>query len=97
MTMNNEVLLAEENMDLCIVIDLQERKRMRFRKPIIHENGNLSVEEAISLMQTTSTASIASTAAPSAEAGLQRKRASPRCSNCHQIGHIRTSCPSRHI
>lgn len=24
-----------------------------------------------------------------------RKRAPPRCSNCHMIGHIRTSCPSK--
>jgi hypothetical protein len=26
---------------------------------------------------------------------VSKKRAPPRCSNCHQIGHIRTSCPSR--
>jgi hypothetical protein len=26
---------------------------------------------------------------------VHKKRAPPRCSNCHQIGHIRTSCPSR--
>jgi hypothetical protein len=26
---------------------------------------------------------------------VPRKRAPPQCSNCHQIGHIRTSCPSR--
>lgn len=24
-----------------------------------------------------------------------RKRAPPRCSNCHQIGHIRSSCTAR--
>lgn len=29
------------------------------------------------------------------EPGLKRKHAPPQCSNCRQIGHIRTSCPSR--
>ena len=97
MTMNNEVLLAEENMDLCIVIDLQEREIKRSRKAITHKNGSLNVEEAISLMQTASAASTASAALYPAEAGLQRKCAPPRCSDCHQIGHKRTSCPSRQI
>jgi hypothetical protein len=26
---------------------------------------------------------------------VPRKRAPPQCSNCHQIGYIRTSCPTR--
>jgi hypothetical protein len=29
------------------------------------------------------------------EETMPRKRAPPRCSNCHQVGHIRTGCPNR--
>ena len=97
MAMHNEVLLAEENMDLRIAIDLQECKRKHSRKAIIHENDCLNMEEAINLIQTAFTASTASATVSPAEAGLQRKRAPLRCSDCHQIGHKRTSYPSRQM
>ena len=67
------------------------------RKPIIHGNGSLNVEEAISLMEAATTASTAVTAASLIEASLQHKRAPLRCSKCHQIGHTRASCPNHQI
>ena len=90
MAMHNVALLTQENIDLRTAIKLQEHKRKRSKKAIIH-NNSLNMEQAMSLIQT------ASIAASPTETSLQRKRAPPRCSNCHQIGHTRTSCTSRQL
>lgn len=89
MAMYNTELLAQESRDLHTEIDLQECKKKRSGKPILHQNDSLDIQQS---HQPDATSTPAST-----EAILQHKRASPRCSDCRKIGHIRTSCPSCQI
>lgn len=96
MAMYNTELLAQESRDLHTEIDLQECKKKRSGKPILHQNDSLDVKEATRLIQQSHQPDATSTPA-STEAILQHKRASPRWSGCRKIGHIRTSCPSCQI
>jgi hypothetical protein len=85
-TMHKVLLLDQEIKRLRAANEKRKRKRATPR-PYIATGGVLTGAEGQQLAQE---AIQAMEMEP-----VPKKRAPPQCSNCHQIGHIRTSCPSR--
>jgi hypothetical protein len=85
-TMHEVILLRHQMAELRAVNEKQKRKRMAPRSYIATggvltgAEGQQRAQEAIQMM---------------VGEPVPKKRAPPQCSNCHQIGHIRTSCRSR--
>jgi hypothetical protein len=86
-TMHKVLLLDQEVKELRAANEVQKRKRTAPRS-FIATGGVLTGSEGQQLAQE-------AIQRMGLEDPIPRKRAPPRCSNCHQIGHIRTSCPSR--
>jgi hypothetical protein len=83
-TMHKVLLLDQEIKGLRAANEKQKRKRATPRS-FIATRGVLTGAEGQQLAQE----------AIQMMEPVAKKRAPPRCSNCHQIGHTRTSCPSR--
>jgi hypothetical protein len=83
-TMHKVLLLDQEIKGLRAANEKQKRKRATPRS-FIATGGVLTGAEGQQLAQE----------AIQMMEPVAKKRAPPRCSNCHQIGHTRTSCPSR--
>jgi hypothetical protein len=85
-TMDEVILLRHQMTDLRAANEKQKRKHaapkfyIATRGVLTGAEGQQLAQEAVQMMV--------------GKPGC-RKRAPPRCSNCYQIGHIRTSCPSR--
>jgi hypothetical protein len=86
-TMHKVLLLDQEVKELRAANKVQKQKRTAPRS-FIATGGVLTGSEGQQLAQE-------ALQRMGLEDPIPRKRAPPRCSNCHQIGHIRTSCPSR--
>jgi hypothetical protein len=84
--MHKVLLLDQEIKGLRAVNEKQKQKRATPRSYIATRGvltgaeGQQLAQEAIQVMEMEP---------------VPKKRAPPRCSNYHQIGHIRTSCPTR--
>lgn len=83
-TMHKVLLLDQEIKGLHAANKKQKRKRTTPRS-FIATGGVLTGTEGQQLAQE----------AIQVMEPVPKKRAPPQCSDCHQIGHIRTSCPSR--
>jgi uncharacterized protein with von Willebrand factor type A (vWA) domain len=86
-TMHEVILLQHQMTELRAANEKQKQKHTAPRS-FIPTGGVLTGSEGQQLAQE-------SMQAMDLVESVPRKRAPPRCSNCHQIGHIRTSCPSR--
>lgn len=88
--MNNAVLLDHEVYNLRMANQRQKRKR-ETSKTYIASGGVLTGAEGQQRVQ-----EVQEVDREVAEDGERpRKRAPPQCTNCHLIGHNRTSCPTR--
>jgi hypothetical protein len=86
-TMHEVILLRHQVIELRAANKRQKQKRAAPRS-YIATGGVLTGSEGQQLAQE-------ALQAMDLVEPIHKKRAPPRCSNCHQIGHIRTSCPSR--
>jgi hypothetical protein len=66
-------------------------KKKRRSKKKLRATGSLTVGEAQEMIQRTD---LLAEIAAERRSQQPRSRAPPECSNCHQIGHIRTHCPN---
>jgi hypothetical protein len=97
MAMNNAVLLAKENQDLCATHEKQLQNRKRSRRQIEAAEG-FSIQEGQEFIQQQNQAAEAiPTIAPEQVVDIERRPqwAPPRCSDCHILGHRRLQCPQR--
>jgi hypothetical protein len=93
----NASLLARENTNLRTAFEEERQKKKRSKRQLSPADG-LAIQEARDLILLRnglleeegggSSSSTLLTLEP-------RKRAPPRCSDCHIIGHTRTRCPNR--
>jgi hypothetical protein len=94
--MNSATILVQENYNLQAANNHQKQKRINKGRPI-DRPGILIVSEG---REITAASLIAQEALqlPNPEVALGARRRAPRtCSNCKQIGHIRTYCPNNLI
>ena len=97
LAMNSGILLAQENQDLRAAHEKKQQGSRRSRRQMVCTEG-LSIQEGQDLIEHNSEAVEASTTAPTQPASMETqpsKRAPPRCSDCHIIGHRRLQCPNR--
>ena len=95
--MNSGILLAQENQDLRAAHEKKQQGSRRSRRQMVCTEG-LSIQEGQDLIEHNSEVVEASTTAPTQPASMETqpsKRAPPRCSDCHIIGHRRLQCPNR--
>jgi hypothetical protein len=83
-TMHEVIILRQQVQELRTANQHQKRKREAVRS-YIATGGTLTGAEGQQLIQE----------AEQAQQEEPKRRAPPRCSNCHVIGHIRTRCPSK--
>ena len=91
MAMQNALLLEHEVKQLRAANKTQKRKRDTTRT-FIAAGGILTGAEG---QQRSQEAADLHAGVVNEGGERPRKRAPPRCSNCHQIGHIRSSCTAR--
>ena len=97
MAMNNAILLAKENQDLRTAHEKQLQKKKQSRQQIDTEEG-FSIQEGQEFIQRrnqTDEAIPTVSTEQAVEAEQHPKRAPPRCSDCHVLGHRRLQCPNR--
>jgi hypothetical protein len=97
MAMNSAILLAKENQDLRAAHEKELQKKKRSRRQIETAAG-FSIQEGQEFIQSRNQAAEAIptvSTEQAADAQQRPKRAPPRCSDCHIIGHRRLQCPSR--
>ena len=95
--MNSGILLAQENQDLRAAHEKKQQGSRRSRRQMVCTEG-LSIQEGQDLIEHSNEAVEVSTTAPIQPALTENqpsKRAPPRCSDCHIIGHRRLQCPNR--
>jgi hypothetical protein len=93
LAMNSTTILAQENHDLRAANNRQKQKRTTRGRPI-DRSGILTVFEGREITTAALTAQKA-LQLPNPEVASGTRRRAPRtCSNCKQIGHIRTYCPN---
>jgi TPP-dependent indolepyruvate ferredoxin oxidoreductase alpha subunit len=96
MAMHSAAILAQENHELRAANEKQVQKRQKSKKQLPHA-GSLTIEEGHQLLQAAQQADQAMEEAVRQEASEAPRRAPPRCSECHEIGHQRNQCPQRPI
>ena len=97
LAMNSGILLAQENQDLRAAHEKKQQGSRRSRRQMVCTEG-LSIQEGQDLIEHSNEAVEVSTTAPIQPALTENqpsKRAPPRCSDCHIIGHRRLQCPNR--
>jgi hypothetical protein len=94
LAMHNAVILARENHDLRVANKKELQKRTKSKKQLSHE-GSLIVEEGRQLLQAVQVAEDSLGEVAAQEASQAPRRAPPRCSECHVVGHKRNQCPQR--
>ena len=97
LAMNSGILLAQENQDLRAAHEKKQQGSRRSRQQMVCTEG-LSIQEGQDLIEHSNEAVEVSTTAPIQPALTENqpsKRAPPRCSDCHIIGHRRLQCPNR--
>ncbi|KAH8430991.1 uncharacterized protein LDX57_013069 [Aspergillus melleus] len=93
MALNRAVLIEQEVQELRWANEKRDTKKRRSKKQIAGLNG-FTVEEAREVFQRDRARDEAIGIIPGQE-DQPRRRAPPRCSECHNLGHIRTRCPNR--
>nr|XP_003188798.1 hypothetical protein ANI_1_1432084 [Aspergillus niger CBS 513.88] len=93
--LNHTILLEHENRQLCEALDKRNTKQKRNQHQMDGLNG-LTVQEALEAFNHARILEEqAGDAGPRED--QPRRRAPPRCSACHIVGHIRTRCPNRAV
>ncbi|CAK37462.1 uncharacterized protein An01g15080 [Aspergillus niger] len=93
--LNHTVLLEHENRQLREALDKRNTKQKRNQHQMDDLNG-LTVQEALEAFNHARILEEqAGDAGPRED--QPRRRAPPRCSACHIVGHIRTRCPNRAV
>jgi hypothetical protein len=93
LAMNSATILAQENQELRAANHHQKQKRTTRGRPIDRQ-GILTVSEGREIAAAALTAQEA-LQLPNPEVASGARRRAPRtCSNCKQIGHVRTYCPN---
>nr|XP_001398056.2 transposase [Aspergillus niger CBS 513.88] len=93
--LNHTVLLEHENRQLREALDKRNTKQKRNQHQMDGLNG-LTVQEALEAFNHARILEEqAGDAGPRED--QPRRRAPPRCSACHIVGHIRTRCPNRAV
>ncbi|CAK43098.1 uncharacterized protein An18g00210 [Aspergillus niger] len=93
--LNHTILLEHENRQLREALNKQNTKQKRNQHQMDGLNG-LTVQEALEAFNHARILEEqAGNAGPRKD--QPRRRAPPRCSACHIVGHIRTRCPNRAV
>lgn len=83
----HEVLMLRQQMKELQAANKHQRRKREAPRSFIASGGILTGAQGQQLIQEADQAV--------GEVQEPKKRAPPRCSNCHKIGHIRTGCPSK--
>jgi hypothetical protein len=98
LAMHSAVILARENQELRAANEKQIKNRKKSKKQLPH-TGSLTIEEGAQLLQAAQVAEEAIGEVVAQEAAQEAihapRRALPRCSECHVVGHRRNQCPQR--
>lgn len=93
LAMNSATILTQENQELRAANHHQKQKRTTRGRPL-DRTGILTVSEGREIAAAALTAQEA-LQLPNPEVASGARRRAPRtCSNCNQVGHIRTYCPN---
>jgi hypothetical protein len=94
LAMHSAAILARENQELRAANEKQLKNRKKSKKQLPY-TGSLTVEEGAQLLQAAQVAEEAMEEMAAQEASQAPRRAPPRCSECHVVGHKRNQCPQR--
>ncbi|KAL2008985.1 hypothetical protein VTN00DRAFT_7179 [Thermoascus crustaceus] len=83
----HEVLMLRQQMEELRAANQHQKRKREAPRSFIATGGILAGAQGQQLAQEAEQAL--------GEVQERKKRAPPQCSNCHQIGHIRTRCPSK--